>query len=252
MGKILELTHVNKAYREGGMENRVLRDLSFSVEEGEFTAVMGPSGSGKSTLLFCAGGMDTIDSGEIELCEKKLSTLSEDALSEMRRRETGFVFQQPSLLKNLNILDNVMLTALRGNKKNASAIKKKALALMEKAQIAELAQREVSKVSGGQLQRAGVCRALMNDARLLFCDEPTGALNSRSAQEIMDLFSAVNSEGTAILLVTHDALVAARSERVIFMRDGAIVSELRLGKYAGEGLAERMSRVGEAARTLGI
>ncbi len=122
-----------------------------------------------------------------------------------------------------------MLSSLRNDRKDPAAIKRRALALMEKAGIAELAERDISKVSGGQLQRAGVCRALMGEPEILFCDEPTGALNSRSAQEIMSLFSSINTDGTAIMLVTHDAKISAQSERVIFMRDGKIASELKLG-----------------------
>src|SRR6185437_12389437 len=158
---------------------------------------------------------------------------SENELSDIRRNKIGFVFQQPTMLKNLNILDNIILPSMRDNRKSVARISEKARALMQRVGIAELEKRDITQVSGGQLQRAGICRALMNSPKIIFGDEPTGALNSKSAQEIMDLFSEINAEGTAILLVTHDATVAARTERIMFMRDGTIVSELKLPKYNG-------------------
>lgn len=252
METILKTEKLCRRFSDKDGENRVLENISFSVEKGEFVSVMGPSGSGKSTLLFCVSGMDKPSEGSVELCGCELSQLNDDELSQMRRSRLGFVFQQPSLLKNLSVIDNIMLVALRENGGDRKAIEDRALSLMRKAGIEELAGRNIESLSGGQLQRAGICRALMCAPEMLFADEPTGALNSGSAQDIMKLFLRINEEGTGILLVTHDAKIAAQSERVVFMLDGKIADELRLGKYRQEDLDERTARINEKIRSLGI
>ena len=149
-------------------------------------------------------------------------------------------------------MDNIILTAVRSNPKNKKAILEKANALMESTGIASLGKREVSQVSGGQLQRAGICRALMNEANILFCDEPTGALNSKTSKEIMDVLGAINRKGTALVLVTHDAMVASRSQRILCMVDGKIVQELVLSKFEGTGEEVRIAKVMEVMQNLGI
>lgn len=164
----------------------------------------------------------------------------------------GFVFQQPTLLKNLNILDNIIFPFMRDNRKNTAKITEKARTLMKKTGIAGLEKRDITQVSGGQLQRVGIYRALMSNPIIIFGDEPTGALNSKSAQEIMNIFSEINADGTAILLVTHDAKVAARTERIMFMLDGKIVSEMRLPKFNGANIDSRVEKVTAKMRKLGI
>lgn len=159
---------------------------------------------------------------------QELSALSDNDLSDLRRKKMGFVFQQPTLLKNLNILDNILLPQMRDHRRGLETLTVKARALMRQVGIEDLERRDITQVSGGQLQRAGVCRALMSSPKILFADEPTGALNSKSSDEIMALFSEIHRTGTAILLVTHDAKVAARAQRVLFMQDGKIVSSLAL------------------------
>lgn len=159
---------------------------------------------------------------------------------------------RPTLLKNLNILDNIILPSLHGGRRNASQIIDRARTLMKRSGIAELEERDMTQVSGGQLQRADICRALMSSPRIIFGDEPTGALNSQSAEAIMNLFSEINAEGTAVMLVTHDAGVAARTERIMFMRDGRIVSEMRLPKQNGTGMDEKTEAVTARMRELGI
>jgi putative ABC transport system ATP-binding protein len=146
----------------------------------------------------------------------------------------GFVFQQNHLLKNLCILDNIMLPAVLAKKISRREIKNKALELMKQTGVKHLAYRDITMASGGELQRVSICRALMNDPEILFCDEPTGALNSRSSDEIMDLLAHINQNGATILMVTHDSKVAAKTERVLFMIDGSIVAEKVLGKYDPE------------------
>ncbi|MFD3259548.1 ABC transporter ATP-binding protein [Paenibacillus lentus] len=252
MKKMIIGDHIVKSFGEGDEKRNVLGGVSVEISEGEFVAVMGPSGSGKSTLMFALSGTDAVNGGKVVFDGRDLSELEENELSDIRRTEMGFVFQQSTMLKNLNILDNIILPSMRGSRKNAAKITEKARALMKRVGIAELEKRDITQVSGGQLQRAGICRALMNSPRIIFGDEPTGALNSQSAQEIMDIFSEINAEGTAVMLVTHDAKVAARTERIMFMRDGILVSDLQLPKFNGTDLDERVKQVVVKMREIGI
>jgi len=252
MKKLIIGENIVKSFGAGNEKQIVLDGVSVCINEGEFVSVMGPSGSGKSTLLHALSGMDSIDSGKVFFDGKDLSTLSEKELSDLRRTKMGFIFQQPTFLKNLNILDNIILPSMRNKRKSAAEIINKAKKLMKKVGIAGLENRDITQVSGGQLQRAGICRALMSDPKIIFGDEPTGALNSKSAQEIMDLISDINTEGTAVLLVTHDAKVAARTERIMFMLDGNIVSQLELQKFNGADLDGRIKKVTEKMQEIGI
>lgn len=243
MKKIISGKNIVKAFGKGDEKTNVLNNVSIEISGGEFVAVMGPSGCGKTTLLFALSGTDTIDAGTIEFAGRELSELSEDELSDMRRRKMGFVFQQPTMLKNLNILDNVILSSLQDNKTQNKSIIEKAKKLMKSTGISSLEGRDISEVSGGQLQRAGICRALMNEPEILFADEPTGALNSKTTEEIMEIFTSVNQKGTAVMLVTHDAKVATRAERVLFMKDGKIESQLFLGKFDRHTIKDRMNQI---------
>lgn len=252
MNKVIIGKDLVKAYGEGDEKRHVLDEVSIEINEGEFVAIMGPSGSGKSTLMYALSGMDQINSGSVIFDSKELSKLNEEKLSDIRRTKMGFVFQQPTMLKNLNILDNIILPAMRNNQKNSAKIVKKARGLMKSLGIEELENRDITQVSGGQLQRAGICRALMNNPKIIFCDEPTGALNSKSSQEIMDLFSEINASGTTIMLVTHDVKVAARTGRILFMRDGVIVSETKLPMYEEKEMASRIEKLTTKMLEIGI
>ncbi|MGE7915043.1 ABC transporter ATP-binding protein [Lysinibacillus xylanilyticus] len=252
MKKIIIGEDIVKYFGEGDEKRNVLDGASVEINESEFIAVMGPSGSGKSTLMFALSGMDNVDGGRVIFDGSDLSLVEEVELSDIRRAKMGFVFQQPTMLKNLNILDNIILPSIRDNRKNVAKISEKARTIMKRVGIAELETRDITQVSGGQLQRAGICRALLNSPKIIFGDEPTGALNSKSAQEIMDIFSEINADGTAIMLVTHDAKVAARAERIMFMCDGKIVSELKLPKFDGTDIDGRVEKVTEKMWEIGI
>jgi len=252
MKKLIIGEHIVKSYGEGDERRIVLDDVSVEINEGEFVAVMGPSGSGKSTLMFALSGMDKADGGKVVFDNQELSSASEKELTEVRRTKMGFVFQQPTMLKNLNILDNIILPSMRDNKKNAAGIVEEARARMKRVGISELEKRDITQVSGGQLQRAGICRSLMNKPKIIFGDEPTGSLNSKSAKEMMDLFAEINADGTSVMLVTHDVKVAARTNRIMFMRDGKIVSELKFPKFVGSDLEGRVENVTVKMRELGI
>jgi putative ABC transport system ATP-binding protein len=231
MKKIITCENIVKSFGEGDEKRNVLDGVSVEINEGEFVTIMGPSGSGKSTLMFVLSGMDDVDDGKVAFDGMELSTLRENELADIRRTKMGFIFQQPTLLKNLNILDNIILPSMHNNRENAAKITEKARTLMEKAGITELEKRNITQASGGQLQRAGICRALMSNPKIIFGDEPTGALNSKSANEIMRLLSEIHRTGTTILLVTHDVKVAAKTERVLFMFDGKIAGEYLPGAY---------------------
>lgn len=252
MKKIIIGDRIVKSFGEGDEKRNVLDGVSVEINEGEFVAVMGPSGSGKSTLMFALSGTDNVNGGKVVFDGKDLSAASENELSDIRRTSMGFVFQQPTMLKNLNILDNIILPSMRDNRKNVAEILGKARSLMKRVGIAELEKRDITQVSGGQLQRTGICRALMNSPKIIFGDEPTGALNSKSAQEIMDIFSEINADGTSVMFVTHDAKVAARTESIMFMRDGKIVSELKLPKFDGTDMDGRVEKVTVKMLEIGI
>ena len=231
MKKIIVGENIVKSFGEGAEKRNVLDGVSVEINQGEFVAIMGPSGSGKSTLLFALSGMDAVDSGNVVFDGVDLARLSDNQLADIRRTKMGFVFQQPTLLRNLNILDNIILPSMRNGSKNGAQVTEKAKVLMKKTDIAGLEIRDITQASGGQLQRVGICRALMSDPKIIFGDEPTGALNSTSANEIMALLAEIHRSGTTILLVTHDVRVAAKTERVLFIFDGKIAGEFRPGDY---------------------
>jgi putative ABC transport system ATP-binding protein len=245
MKTILEAQGLTKVY--GALqEHHVLKSVDVRIDDGEFVSIMGPSGSGKSTLLYTISGMDRMTSASVKLDGQELSSLSEQALSKLRLNRMGFIFQHMHLLKNLSIFDNIVLSAYLAKKSSREEINERARELMARTGISDLADQDITSVSGGQLQRAAICRALINQPRILFGDEPTGALNSKSANEIMELLIDINATGTAILLVTHDAKVAAKTECVLYMVDGSIVGEKRLGKYGnGDDVKAREEKLAQ-------
>ncbi|SEL70480.1 putative ABC transport system ATP-binding protein [Butyrivibrio sp. ob235] len=231
MEKILKVKNLRKG--------AILNGISFEVLPGELIAIMGPSGSGKSTLLYSVSGMDTVDGGEISFCGKNVEALSEDERAELRLNHMGFVFQQMNSLSNLNIEDNIVFPAVHSDKKKSNAHYEKARLLMEKFHIEDLAMRRVNEVSGGQLQRACICRSMIMEPEIIFADEPTGALNQSASAEVMDAFLKANQDGTTILMVTHDSKVAGICDRILYILDGEIKGELKLGKYKAENRKER-------------
>ena len=218
---------------------------------------MGPSGSGKSTLLYQLSGMDRPDAGQVIFDGNDICKYSEDRRAEERLNKMGIVFQQMNMLPNLNMIDNIMLPAIerqksqKGDKKSEAQLKAKASALMNKVGIAGLEMRKTTEVSGGQLQRACICRAIMNQPELLLADEPTGALNKSATQEVMEIFSMLNSEGTTILLVTHDSRVASYCKRILYMLDGKIWGELSLEGQTNQTQEQREEKVRQWLEKMG-
>lgn len=235
MKAVLEAVKLNKEYNN----NIILKDINLSINEGEFIAIMGQSGSGKSTLLYNISGMDRADGGEIYFAGEELLKLNDEEMSSIRLKKMGFIFQQPHLLKNLSIYDNIVLPGFKAGARSRETVISYAKELMERTKVTNISDNDIKKVSGGQLQRAAICRALINKPEILFGDEPTGALNTASTKEIMDIINEINSDGTAVMLVTHDSKVAARAERVIYLSDGVIKNEIKLGKYYEEHKADR-------------
>lgn len=230
MNTILEVQNLCKSFE--GIQ--VLNDIKLIVNEGEFLAIMGQSGSGKSTLLYNISGMDRPTSGKVMFCGEDILKLEDEKMSEIRLEQMGFIFQHSYLLKNLSIRDNIVLPGFKSGKMGREKVNENANRLMTKTGIASVAEHDIKKVSGGQLQRAAICRALINQPDILFGDEPTGALNSSTTKEVMDIINDVNKEGTTVIIVTHDAKVAARASRIIFLMDGNIHDELILGQYDGD------------------
>lgn len=233
MNTVLTAKDLCKTYIVNKRQNNVLKNVNFSIDEGEMVAVMGPSGSGKSTLLYAVSGMDSITAGEVQFCGKDIAKMSEKELADLRLDEMGFIFQQMYMLKNLTVLDNIILPACQ-SEKNSETRKEtvqRGQNLMRKLGIIETADNDITEVSGGQLQRACICRSMINKPKMIFADEPTGALNRTSSDEVMNELAKLNSEGVTIMLVTHDVKVAAKCTRVLYIVDGNIKGEYNLEKY---------------------
>ena len=229
METLITVKDLCKTYKTGKQENTVLNGVCFEMQAGEFVSVMGPSGSGKSTLLYTVSGMDTVTSGTVSFRGRELSGMQQKELAQIRLKEMGFIFQQMYMMKKLCIFDNIVLPAYQAGAVRAEA-NSRAEQLMQRLGISETAKHEVTEVSGGELQRACLCRALINEPQILFADEPTGALNSKAAADVMRELVNVWRAGTGILMVTHSVRVAAMSERVLYLMDGTVQGEIQLGR----------------------
>ena len=243
---VLEVKDLCKTYVINKRQNNVLKNVNFTVSEGEMVAVMGPSGSGKSTLLYSVSGMDSVTAGEVAFCGKNIAGMGEKELADLRLDGMGFIFQQMYMLKNLTVLDNIILPAVQSekNQKTRKEIVANAEELMRKLGIIDIADNDINEVSGGQLQRACICRSMINNPKVIFADEPTGALNRTSSDEVMEELAKLNNDGTTIMLVTHDVKVAARCTRVLYIVDGNIKGEYNLAK------CESASQMRERERAL--
>ena len=203
-------------------EINILNGISMEVNKGDFIAIMGPSGSGKSTLLYSISGMDEITGGSVWFDGENLSAMEEEERAQMRLKKMGFVFQNAQMLKTLTILDNIILPGLVAGEEDADTIRNRAVDLMEQMGISQIADRDIRKVSGGQLQRASICRAMINNPEILFMDEPTGALNSEATEQVLEILKKLNEQGVTIVMVTHDPKVAEKTKKIIYIKDGVI------------------------------
>ena len=224
MKKLIDLSGINKSYRNGDQELQVLKNINLQVEEGEFLAIMGPSGSGKSTLMNIIGMLDRPSSGTYHLDGKEVARLGEKKSAKVRNQEIGFVFQQFFLLSKLNALQNVELPLIYAG---VSQSKRKALAeqYLEKVELGTRMHHLPSELSGGQKQRVAIARALVNRPSIILADEPTGALDTKTGEQIIELLTELNKEGKTIIMVTHEPEIAAYAKRQIVIRDGVIYSD---------------------------
>ena len=229
MKKLIDLKNISKSYRNGDQELQVLKDVHLEVEEGEFVAIMGPSGSGKSTLMNIIGMLDRPTSGEYYLEGEEVAKLSEKKLAKVRNQQIGFVFQQFFLLSKLNALQNVELPLIYAG---VSQSKRKALAeqYLKKVELEKRMYHLPSELSGGQKQRVAIARALVNHPSIILADEPTGALDTKTGEQIMELLTELNREGKTIIMVTHEPEIAAFAKRQIVIRDGVISSDSKKGE----------------------
>lgn len=239
---LLEAKNIRKVYatRFGGNQVQALTDVSFTVDEGEYVAIMGESGSGKTTLLNILAALDRPTSGTVLLDGKDISAIRENQLAAFRRDQLGFVFQDFNLLDTFSLKDNILLPlVLQGM--NWREMEANLLPIANQLRIANLLEKYPYEVSGGQKQRAAVCRALITHPRLILADEPTVALDSRATDALLDVFQQINQTGQTLLMVTHSLKVASRAGRILFIRDGQVYHQLYRGEMTNEQFYEKIS-----------
>ncbi len=229
---LLKTEKLCKSFSNGGSMQHVLKNIDLTLHKGDFTVIMGASGAGKSTLLYALSGMDTPTLGTITFGEKIISDLNSDGLAVFRRDHCGFVFQQIYLLDNMSVMDNVLAAGLLVSK-DKKALLQRVRELFAAVGISEDTQKKFpTQISGGEAQRVGIVRALVNSPEILFADEPTGALNSKTGLDVLDTLTQCNERGQSIVMVTHDMRSARRGNRILYLQDGVILGECDLGKYS--------------------
>jgi len=236
---ILRTEKLCKSFSNGGTQQHVIKNLDIDIIEGDFTVIMGSSGSGKSTLLYALSGMDKPTLGKIFFGDTQIQDYTNDQLAQFRRGNCGFVFQSVYLLDDQTVLDNVLTGALIVQK-NTPELVSKAKELLKKVGLNEEDFKKYSnQLSGGEAQRVGIVRAIINDPKILFADEPTGALNSASSRDVLDIFTEIHKNGQSIVMVTHDLKTALRGTRVLYLRDGGVVGDYRMKPYGEDDKQER-------------
>ncbi len=231
---IIKTEKLSKSFSVGGKQQHVIKNLDLEIYKGDFTVIMGSSGAGKSTLLYALSGMDKPTLGKITYAGEEITGLNDDRLAIFRRKHCGFVFQQIHLVDSMSIMDNAISAGMLTGQKQKD-LKKKALGLFERVGISEdMTRKFPAQLSGGEAQRGAMVRALINDPDVVFADEPTGALNSAGVKAVLDVLTDINNSGQTVLMVTHDVKSARRADRIIYLKDGGVTGELRLGKYVSE------------------
>ena len=234
---LLNAEKLSKSFSNGGTMQHVLKNIDLQLYKGDFTVIMGASGAGKSTLLYALSGMDTPTLGTIRFADHVISGYSQDELAVFRRRHCGFVFQQIYLMDGMSVMDNILSAGLLVNKDRRELVRR-AKELFEAVDISEETQKKFpTQISGGEAQRVGIVRGLINSPEILFADEPTGALNSKTGLDVLDTLTKFNEQGQSVVMVTHDMRSARRGNRIIYLQDGVILGELDLGKYVRGDMA---------------
>lgn len=247
---LLKTEKLSKSFSNGGAMQHVLKNIDLQLYKGDFTVIMGASGAGKSTLLYALSGMDTPTLGTITFGDQVISNLSQDGLAVFRRRHCGFVFQQIYLIDGMSVMDNVLSAGLLVSK-DKNALVARAGELFEAVGISKEAQRKFpAQISGGEAQRVGIVRGLINSPEILFADEPTGALNSKTGLDVLDTLTGFNERGQSVVMVTHDMRSARRGNRILYLKDGVILGECDLGKYV-HGDGERHEKLSAFLREMG-
>ncbi len=240
---ILEAKGVCKSFAHNGGQNHVLSHVDLKVYEGDFTVIMGASGSGKSTLLYALSGMDRATAGTVLYREKDLVTMKEKELAKLRHTDFGFIFQQMHLVSNLSLFENIAVSGYLNKEKTAAQVKERTESLLARMGITEVKTHLPSQVSGGEQQRCAIARAVVNEPRVLFADEPTGALNRKNTTEVLGLLTDLNRDGQSIVMVTHDMRAALRATRLLYLEDGKVIGELSLPPYDSEEEKSRETQV---------
>lgn len=240
---VLSAKGLCKSFAHNGGQVHILSGLDVDIYEGDFTVIMGASGSGKSTTLYALSGMDRATAGQVMYNNEDIVKLSEKKLTELRHGEFGFIFQQMHLISNLSLFENVTVSGYLNKNKTAAETDKHADELLEKMGLSKIKEHLPSQCSGGEQQRCAIARAVVNDPKLLFADEPTGALNRKNTTEVLNLLTELNRNGQSILMVTHDSRAALRASRILYIEDGSIVGELELPPYTPEEEKSRESQV---------
>lgn len=247
---LLKTEKLSKSFSNGGTMQHVLKNIDLELYRGDFTVIMGASGAGKSTLLYALSGMDTPTLGTITFGDEIISEISQDDLAMFRRDHCGFVFQQIYLIDGMSLMDNVLSAGLLVNK-DKKALIRRAKELFAAVDIAVETQKKFpTQISGGEAQRVGIVRALINSPEILFADEPTGALNSKTGLDVLDTLTEFNNQGQSVVMVTHDMRSARRGNRILYLKDGVILGECDLGKYA-QGDAARHEKLSAFLKDMG-
>lgn len=240
---IIKAEDVCKSFANNGGQNHVLTTVNLEIYDGDFTVIMGSSGAGKSTLLYALSGMDGPTSGKVWYREREIGNLKEKEMASLRAKEFGFVFQQTHLVSNLTLFENVAVTGYLDKKKPAGEVRIRAKELLRQMNVEQAIDRLPSQVSGGEAQRAAIARAMINEPGMIFADEPTGALNKRNTQEVLNLLTELNQKGQNILMVTHDIKAAVRATRLLYLEDGRVIGEMSLPPYCETDAAGREKQV---------
>lgn len=227
-----------KSFITDGEINNIIKNMDLDIYEGDFTVIMGSSGSGKSTLLYSLSGMDQVTTGKVFFDNEDITRMKEKEITRLRKNKLGFIFQGINLIPNLNVYENIVSPTYK-TKINRKVVEQRVENLMEKLELKEHKHKFPNQMSGGQRQRAAICRALINKPKVLFADEPTGSLNSSQGESVLDIFTKVHAEGQSVVMVTHDLKAALRGNRILYISDGRIDGDLSLTEYKTDDLRQR-------------